>query len=490
VNRPSSGALWLRLAFLVYVVGILFYRDSIMDDTFIHLQYARHLREQGMLAFNAGEPSLGATSPLWLLLLAGLGATEIAARLLSVACGAFSIWLFALQARRFCGSLAAAATIAWAGNLWLLRHAPNGMESTCAVFLVLLAFELRARAPSRGRDAMLGLVLAAVCLVRPELALLPLLFFTADLVRPGRFTRLRLWLPLCLLPCVAWGLYAWSQVGHVVPDTVSAKSGGPAALAWIAVLRRSLAMVGIAHPVEGVAIVVALFVQLRRLRSRAVLGAFRHPLAPHVLLALLLVLAYAVLDVQVQPRYLLPVLPAVTLLGCIAWRAVWGGGSRAAVSFVALCLVATFTASALRVLPATRAYSQALRPALVSLVQEVEARSPGRASVATPDIGIVGYYGHVHVVDLGGLVDPRAQEIQNRLGYDEMLRSGAFLDLGPVDFVIDRDRERERFAGHVCRDRRWTPLRTTSISNLGLSRPGPFFYTLYALERTNGSSPP
>ena len=461
-----------------------------MDDTFIHLQYARNLREQGMLAFNAGEPSLGATSPLWLLLLAGLGATEVAARLLSVACGAFSVWLFALQARRFCGSLAAAATIVWAGNLWLIRHAPNGMESTCAVFLVLLALELRARAPGRGRDAGLGLVLGSVCLVRPELVLVPLLFLAADLARPGRFARLRLWLPLSVLPCVAWGFFVWSQVGHVVPDTVSAKSGGPGALAWVAVLRRSIGLFGIAHPVEGVSIAIALLLQLRRLGAGVMHAALRHPLVPHVLIALLLVVAYAALDVQVQPRYLLPVLPAVTLLGCNAWRSVWGGGSRAAVAFVALCLAATFAASALRVLPATRAYSLALRPALVSLVQEVEARSPGRASVATPDIGVVGYYGHVHVLDLGGLIEPRIQEIQSRLGYDEMLRTGAFLDLGPVDFVIDRDRERERFAGHVCRDLRWIPLRTTSIPNLGLSRPGPFFYTLYALQSTASSASP
>ena len=63
----------LRAVLLAYGIGVLVYRDSIMDDTFIHLQYARNLREAGELAFNRGEPSLGATSPLWILLLAAVG---------------------------------------------------------------------------------------------------------------------------------------------------------------------------------------------------------------------------------------------------------------------------------------------------------------------------------------------------------------------------------------------------------------------------------
>ena len=43
---------------------------SMTDDTFIHMQYARNLAETGELSFNRGDPSYGATSPLWVGMLA------------------------------------------------------------------------------------------------------------------------------------------------------------------------------------------------------------------------------------------------------------------------------------------------------------------------------------------------------------------------------------------------------------------------------------
>ncbi|MEY4069684.1 MAG: hypothetical protein RL721_298, partial [Candidatus Eisenbacteria bacterium] len=45
-------------------------RDYLTDDTFIHLQYARHLAGGEGFVFNAGERVYGSTSPLWVLLLA------------------------------------------------------------------------------------------------------------------------------------------------------------------------------------------------------------------------------------------------------------------------------------------------------------------------------------------------------------------------------------------------------------------------------------
>ena len=40
-----------------------------LDDTYIHLVYARHLAQGLGFSFNAGEPSMGTTSPLWVIIL-------------------------------------------------------------------------------------------------------------------------------------------------------------------------------------------------------------------------------------------------------------------------------------------------------------------------------------------------------------------------------------------------------------------------------------
>ncbi len=481
---------WLRVALLVYAVGIFAYRDALMDDTFIHLQYARNLRAHGELAFNTGEPSLGASSPFWVLVLALLGPSLPVARLASVGFGALAVWLMALQARRHCGggAVAVAATLAWAGNIWLLRHAPNGMETTAAAACVLLAFELRARGLGAWNEAALGLCLGAAWLVRPELALLGGIFLAQDLWRPQRWRRLRCWLPVAALVGATWAIFAWSRTGRVLPDTASAKAAGPAFAAAFAVLWREARLLVVAHPVEAVGLALATVWGLRLTGADTVRQVVTSRLVPHALFVVLLLLVYAVLDVQVQPRYLVPALPCLTLAGFAAWRAVVGGSGRAAFALVAACLAASTAASALGILQSTRDYSRALRPALVTLTQTLAERAGEGANVATPDIGLVGWYGRQRVVDLGGLIAPKLQELRRSVGDDSLFVGGAFLALEPAEFLIDRSRTPERFAGHRSHGRRWTVLGTTTIPNLGLSRPGPYYYTLYALEPDEPSS--
>jgi hypothetical protein len=476
---------WLRVALLVYMLGVLLYRDALMDDTFIHLQYARNLRENGEIAFNAGEPSFGMTSPLWVMMLAAAGHTDTVARLASVAFGARSVWVFALLAWRVLGggAFAAAASVAWAGNVWLVRHAPNGMESTCALFLVLLAVELRARrGRSAAREVAEGLVLAAAFLARPECALLVAVHVIADLRSAARRGRLRHWLPAFAVASGAWLAFAYSRTGSLWADTAAVKAAGPALARSLAVVWRQVRIVGAAHAVEIVGCVAALFLSLRLEGWKALGAGGRHPLVTPLGFTALWLLLYAVADVQVQPRYLLPVLPFVTLAGFAAWKRTAGGGWRLAVALTGACLALSALVSGLRVLPMTRDFSRALRPALLDLVKEVESRSAPPVYVATPDIGVVGYYGQVRVVDLGGLTNRGIQELRRRVGYDEMLQSGAFLELGPVDYVIDRSLEPRRFDGHLSLNVRWRALRTTTLPNLGLGRAGPYYYTLYAVE--------
>ena len=229
-----------RAALLLFALGVLAFRTAIMDDTFIHLQYARNLRHAGELAFNPGEPSLGATSPLWVLFLAATGAGETGARLLSLACGAFSMLVLRLAGPPRTlghGAWARAATLAWAGNVWLVRHAPNGMETMAAVLLVLVAVELRSRGGRHvGRDVGTGLALAGAVLARPEVLLLAGVFLVQDLCqRLGPRPARRLGCPPSCCPALRGPGFAHAQTGHFLPATGAAKSGGVglAPLAWL-----------------------------------------------------------------------------------------------------------------------------------------------------------------------------------------------------------------------------------------------------------------
>ena len=75
-SLPNKKIIWqLALAsgisMLVYLVAsALYYRIGFpLDDSWIHLTYARNLAVFGEWAFQPGKPSAGSTSPLWTMLL-------------------------------------------------------------------------------------------------------------------------------------------------------------------------------------------------------------------------------------------------------------------------------------------------------------------------------------------------------------------------------------------------------------------------------------
>jgi len=179
------------------------------------------------------------------------------------------------------------------------------------------------------------------------------------------------------------------------------------------------------------------------------------------------------------------------LAGFIAWRRLLGDGARGAIAIATASLAVGAFFGARTVYPATRDFGRGLRDVLKPMALDVKQRGLRHPVVASPDIGVFGYYSGARILDLGGLVDPRVQTIVHQIGYDAMLEHGLFLDLGTPDFIVDRSPQRERFAGLVTRGLRWRVLRTGEVRGLGISRPQIYYYTLYALDPASafGSNP-
>ncbi|HER43387.1 MAG TPA: hypothetical protein ENO08_02900, partial [Candidatus Eisenbacteria bacterium] len=175
----SSPRLFVIAAFALFVVLVYPLRETLVDDTYIHLVYARNLAETGELSFNRGEPAYGATSPLWVGLLAllyGAGADPIAGcRVLSWLSALCSIALvFRLARRAGCDHFAAVcAAFVMSAEAWFLRWSAVGMETSFATLAVLFALDRAFSAGGGARDAVLfGLALFAAALARPEALLL------------------------------------------------------------------------------------------------------------------------------------------------------------------------------------------------------------------------------------------------------------------------------------------------------------------------------
>ena len=253
----------LRLIRLVIALGILavggfLLRGYITDDTFIHLRYARNLLEHGEVSFNPGEPTYGATSPLWifgLALLLKLGLTPaLAAWFLGAICGmAVILVVDAILSRlTYPETWKLVVLVAVAADPWFLRWTFSGMETPLATLaLLVLLWPLVSgrdlgwgltREPLWRRYLGWGVAAGLAGLVRPEFLLLapaslPILlwfeYYRASAVGGvhARF-RARPYEPAIaaacgwLLSAGPWLLYAQVTFGRALPDTAPGGGGG------------------------------------------------------------------------------------------------------------------------------------------------------------------------------------------------------------------------------------------------------------------------
>jgi hypothetical protein len=262
-NQIRRWPIWLVSAGLAGLAGWLFLRGQPnglpVDDAYIHLVYAQNLAQGLGWCFNAGEPSLGTSSPLWVLLIRCLlswFAPEAAVRILSLAGLIAASILIAELTLASLPSLAkdinsrlagyalillAAALFAFSGNLLWIAFC--GMET-----IVFLAFGLLAvRGMASGRPAALtGISLALLVLTRIEGWVLYLVLFGWWLLSESRQGQARglapaenavgssrgprdrpypqiLWLLIPILAWIAWTTYTWFHFGRILPSTMAGK---------------------------------------------------------------------------------------------------------------------------------------------------------------------------------------------------------------------------------------------------------------------------
>jgi hypothetical protein len=216
-----------------------------LDDSWIHLDYARSLAEQGGFFYNRGVPEAGMSSPLWDVILAiGLKlALPLGITPQWVAKGASLLFALPVPVATYflTRHLVQERLWAWAAGLLvaldpnLAYDAISGMEVTLAALLILLAIWLSLR------KAYLwaGLTLGALVVTRGEgvpIAILvggvPLVvqYLRRDKSKPVLVTSkeavmaVQLFLPALLLGA-AWAVFNRSVSGNLLPNTYYVKHG-------------------------------------------------------------------------------------------------------------------------------------------------------------------------------------------------------------------------------------------------------------------------
>jgi hypothetical protein len=491
----------LFAALVLFVLLFLPLRGTLVDDTYIHLVYARNLADLGELSFNTGEPTYGATSPLWVALLA---LVRLMGGDLIVWCGLLSV-LFALGSIALLyrvllrisgdGTLASAAALLFSAEAWVVRWSAVGMETSFALFVVILALlaSLSAAGSRRG-SALFGILLFCAVLTRPEAILLvPLalaaFILTRRLRNKGGLTWLFVFIPLYIV----WLVIIERHTGTYLPLTAGAKQGRPDFSA--AMLGRALVPIKIWGATLAVPWLMILSAFVGGFLARPPLSIFTGEKENRITVLLLLFwalalpLVYIVLDFHILSRYLVPVTPAVVILAYLGFdrftrRVISRGRARraalAAVTIIAILLNVVFYSTV--VVKPTREFSRGLEEVLGEMGRWLDRNADRDALVAAPDIGAIGYYSGRRILDLGGLVTPEINDMRQSIDVERIIEEGLYLRFKP-DYLVDRSERPDRFAGEVIGGHRFTPVVRGRVANLGIRKPDPVFYVLYRIEK-------
>jgi hypothetical protein len=390
-----------------------------LDDSWIHLQFARNLAEGAGFSFNPGHPVAGSTAPLWTLLL-GAGAVVFSASLWTAkAFGIVATLAAGLLTRRAVlawGAPADAAVIAAAGLMWMgpvVWGSLSGMEVSLAACLVAAALL------AHGRDHALATAVCAALaiLARPESLLLVPLFLVARPITLRRVVTFTLATAVIVAPAV---LFSVSTAGTLYPATAVAKIEG-GLVGWLGGVREPASLTFVARPrlffaewirwltsthwLLAVAVAAAL-VQVWRVAGRSLgvitLGLLAHPLG------MALLAPYRGPAFQ-EGRYSIHILPLAVLAVAVAF----GGRRDASPTFgrparVGLML-AWLVIAAITLGPAATRYGwavQNINAMQVHLGHWVDDHVPKTAHVAVNDIGAIAFFSRREIIDLMGLVTP------------------------------------------------------------------------------------
>ncbi len=444
-GRFWAGCLVFGLAACIYYLVVEIYLLSgelgfPLDDSWIHLQFARNLFAGHGLSFNAGELVPGSTAPLWTALLSlifflpgnPLFWTKLFGIALYLLGGALTFRLAReLGCTRWLANLAALVTLS---TSWLVWSALSGLEISLFVVLSLTGMLLHIKERRDPARAPLSLpVLALSFLARPEAGLLIVAAVLDRFLvwergpdsqlewRPPAWRQILLGLGAVVLIAAPVLLFNLAVTGSVLPTTFGAKSGGVAR--WLPEMGYLYTVFGIFFQAQPW---MTLFAGAGALALVARIGTDEDAGLLPVLWLLGLPMAYGLIDppgrfnlVGNFGRYYFPLFPVVVILGTLAIQPVVERLTAAKMSStirtllgVSLLLVLVLPSVAELIQGAGR-YGQTVanvQDSDVRVARWLAGRLPPEAVLGVGDIGAIKYLLPNRVADLAGIVNPEIKQ--------------------------------------------------------------------------------
>jgi hypothetical protein len=392
--------------FLAVTARILFHYSTgfVIDDAFITFRYAENIALGHGFVYNLGERVLGTTTPLFTLILSLFATAGISVYKASLGVSLLCSGLTAIVVLRFAQSLRFTLWCWVPVLLYALfpRSLPmetGGMET--ALFTLLVTSGIYYHHRGLHFYAMAAATLASV--TRPEgLWLLGLLFIWWVARKPRTLIRLIV-IPITLMG--PWVLFAWQYFGSPVPNSVAAKLALYSHYGTAGPLQNLSFLLGLHNPFGWVMLALAipgtwwLFKKQNfgRLAVAWILG---------------MIAFYSFNQSHIFLWYIVPIYPVYAVLvgACFPWlseRLAWSRGRAEVASKVAL-VVLTLALGLGNITP-LRYYSQyqeLLEQVHQSVGYYLRAHAKEGEVVASEDIGYIGYYSGMELIDRDGLISP------------------------------------------------------------------------------------
>ena len=417
-QRSRPVAVLLLLATLTLTATLLS-RAVINDDPYITYRYARNLASGVGFVYNAGEPVLSTSAPLYALLLAALALFKIDPPVASLIVGSIAtftgsalLYRLGLRSRHAAPAAIGAVLLATSPLVWMA----TGMESSLYLALALGAFN--ATADRRWRIA--GLLAACAALVRGDGLLVMGLIGLAEFVERQRIPwRSTLTAAALILPAV---IVATAAYGSPFPATLRAK-----------VQQASLGITGFfpgARFPDGIARLAAAYFEQSWLYILALplialgLAQSRAQRWAWLILAwgALQMIGYTALGVAPYRWYYIPLLPALCLLVGLGIAAIAQPAPhrlRSALTLSLACIMLTAQARSIweihrstdPSIPRSELIGIDALPETSALIYRqvgtwLRDHSPSDSSVGVMEVGVIGYTAERRMIDYLGLLQP------------------------------------------------------------------------------------
>lgn len=429
-----------------------------LDDTWIHLTFARNVASGLGFGANPHEPTPGATSPLWVLLLAPgflFGAVHgtwpwILATLALCAAGILSSALIVALVRKTTGNagnpevwvgLLGGVTVVWVAPLvWSAAGALEVPLFVATICATLLAFTVRPTGNWR-TGVIWGVLAGLASLARPEgLLLAPILaLVTLWRLNRGAVIEAAAGLFACGVVYLPSVVFCLATSGFVFPNTFYAKTTAlVAGMPDREFLSGTLAVVYEISPVGLLAfflgVVGTVVAVWRRCDSRGVLAT--------AAFAVGLPLAYAAMGRTLffAPfagnfgRYLYPVVPVALVLGFWAVgyaMVVFRRNGAVALVGVALIVLAPLI-SIVGTVKRVELYRQNVidvNTMQVAMANKLRDKLPPGVLVAANDVGALAYFTKFRVLDLIGIISTQTLVALERAGSEPAALTDAHVSL-------------------------------------------------------------